>query len=250
MDETGPFSKDTQRINGWFVTDIGGRDLSRRFKGVVNPETTTSLDMTNDPVIFAEQSRVRFAGLPSWELPADQPGRGDQPSMPVKDERTPGRVAVLLRLLPDHCLTKKTQEQNAVVTVPTIDNSQVCRPSTAATATDLLRVFVYEVTEPGQSKITAPAVRKELNLLRGESWMTAANRTLMHTRAASVQYYKPHAMEETYYWRSVAGDQLQDHCEKIIGVLNPSDTNPFHPVLFNLCSAIQNDFNRRELNEG
>ena len=105
MDETGLFSKKTQRINGRFVADIGGRDLSRRFKGVVNPETTTSLDMTRDPIIFAEQFRARFASLPSWELPADQPGREDQPSMPVKDERTPGRVAVLLRLLPDHCLT-------------------------------------------------------------------------------------------------------------------------------------------------
>ena len=80
--------------------------------------------------------------------------------------------------------------------------------------------------------------------------MPAAFRTLMHTRAARVQYYKPHAMEETYYWRTVAGDQLQDHCVRIIGVLNSSDTNPFHPVLFNLRTAIRNDLNRRALNEG
>ena len=170
--------------------------------------------------------------------------------MPVKDERTPVRVAVLLRLLHDHCLTKKSHEQNAVVTVSTIDNGQVRRPATALTTTDLLRVFVYEVNEPGQSKTTALAVHKQLHLFPGESWMPAAHRTLMYTRAASVQYYKSHAMEETYYWRSVAGDQLQDHCERIIGVLNPSDTNSFHPVLLNLRSAIRNDLNRRALNEG
>ena len=170
--------------------------------------------------------------------------------MPVKDERTPVRVAVLLRLLSDTCLTKKAHEQNAEVTVPTIDNSQVRRPGATLTTTDLFRVFVFEVAEPGRSKITALAVHQKLHLLPGESWMAAALRTLMHTRAASVQYYKPHAMEETYYWRTVAGDQLQDHCVRIIGVLNPSDINPFHPVLFNLRTAIRNDLNRRALNEG
>ena len=157
MNETGLFSEDTQRIINRFVADIGIRDLSCRFKG--DHETVTSLDITNDPVIFAEKFGARFAGLPSWALPADQPGRGDQPSMPVKDERTPVRGAVLLQLLPDHCLAKKAHEQNAVVTVPTIDNSQVCRPATALTTTDLLHVFVYEVTEPGQSKTTVLAVR-------------------------------------------------------------------------------------------
>ena len=69
--------------------------------------------------------------------------------MPAKNERTPVRVAVLLRFLPDHCLTKKAHKQNAVVTIPTIDNSQVRRPATTLTATDLLRVFIFEVAEPG-----------------------------------------------------------------------------------------------------
>ena len=89
MDEAALFSKKTQRIVDRFVVDIGGPDLSRRFKGIVNPETVTSLDMANDPVIFAEQFRAGFSRLPSWALPADQPGRGHQPTVPVKDERTP-----------------------------------------------------------------------------------------------------------------------------------------------------------------
>ena len=130
--------------------------------------------------------------------------------MPLRDERTPVQVTVLLRLLPDHCLVKKAHEQNSVVTVPITDNSQVCRPATALTATDLFHVFVYEVTEPGQSKIIALAVRNQLHLLPGESWMPAAHRPFMHKRAANVQYYKPHVMEETYCWRTVAGDQLDD----------------------------------------
>ena len=206
--------------------------------------------MTDDPVIFAEHFRTGFAGRPSWTLPADQPGLGDQPSMPVKDERTPVRFAVLLRLLPDHCLTKKAQQQNAVVTVPTIDIRQVLRRAATLTATDLLRVLVQEITEPGQSRSTALAVRKQLHLLPGESWMPTAHRTPLHTRAANVQSYKPHAMEDTYHWRCIAGDQLQDHCERVIGVLNPSDTNLFHPVLQDLRSAIRKNLNRQALNEG
>ena len=143
--------------------------------------------------------------------------------MPLRDKRTPIRVAVLLRLLHDHCLIEKAYEQNAVATAPTIDNSQICRPATDLTATDLLRVFIYEVVGPGQSKITALAVRNQIHLLPGESWMSVAHRTFMHKRAANAQYYRPHAMEETYYWRTVASDQLENHCERIIGVLNPSD---------------------------
>ena len=80
--------------------------------------------------------------------------------------------------------------------------------------------------------------------------MSAAHRTLLHTRAANVQSYKPHAMEETYYCRCIAGDQLQDHRERDIGVLNPSDTNPFHPVLHDLRSAIQKNLIRQALNGG
>ena len=250
MDDTGLFSKDTQRIVDRFVEEIGGRDLSRRFKGVANHEAITSLDMTNDPVIFAEQFRTGFASPPQWALPADQPGIGDQPSMPVKDERTPVRVAVLLKLLPPNCLTKKAHERNTVVNVPTIDISQIRRHAADLTATDLVRVFVQEMTESGQSKLTAREVRKQLHLLPGESWMSAAHRTLLHTRVASVQSYKPHAMEDTYYWRSITGDQLQDHCERVIGVLNPSDSNPFHPVLYSLRSAIRKNLNSRALNEG
>lgn len=66
--------------------------------------------------------------------------------MPLKDERTPIRVAVLLKLFPDHCHTKKAHEQNETVTVQTIDISQIRRPATGLTATDLLRVFIYELT--------------------------------------------------------------------------------------------------------
>ena len=206
--------------------------------------------MTNDPVIFAEHFRTGFAGRPSWTLPADQPGLGDQPSMPVEDERTPVRVAVLLRLLPDHCLTKKAHEPNAIVTVPTIDRSQALRRAAISQPQTYSAFSFKRSSEPGQSKSTALAVRKQLHLLPGESWMPAAHRTLLHTRAANVQSYKPHAMEETYYWRCIIGDQFQDHCERVIGVLNPFDTNPFHPVLHVLRSAIRKNLNRQALNEG
>ena len=80
--------------------------------------------------------------------------------------------------------------------------------------------------------------------------MSATHRTLLHTRAANVQSYKLHAMEETYYWRCIAGDQLQDHCERVIRALNQSDINPFHPVLYDLRSAIWKNLNRQALNEG
>ncbi|CAN0352435.1 unnamed protein product [Ascophyllum nodosum] len=250
VDDSDILSKKSQRAIDWFSTEIGGRDLSRRFQGVVNPETTTSLDMTNDPVIFAHKFRSVFDALPSWALPLDQPGSGTQPSMPLRDERTPIRVAVLLRLLPELCVTRTAHKLRATVTVPTVDNCQIPRPAADLTATDLLRVFVHEFTEPGQSKITALAVRSQLHLLPGDSWMSAAHRTLMHTRAAHVQYYKPHAMEETYYWRTVTGGQLEDHCRRVIGVLNPSDTNPFEPILFNLRKSIRDDLNKRALSEG
>ena len=216
MDETGLFSKELHRIIGWFATDVSGRDLSRRFQGIVNPETVTSLDMTNDRVIFAEIIRSGFAVLPYWALPVHQPGREDQPSMPLRDKQTPIRVAVLLQLLPGHCLAKKAHEQNAIVTVPTIDNSQICRPATDLKATDLLRVFVYELTESGQSKVTALAVRNQLHLL------FSCRRELL-TSSTTNPTWRRHA---TGRWRTVVGDQLEDRCESIIGVLNPLRQEP------------------------
>ena len=80
--------------------------------------------------------------------------------------------------------------------------------------------------------------------------MPAAHRTLMPTKAANVQSYKPHAMKETYYWRCITGGQLLDHCERVIGVLNPSDTNPFHSVLHGFRAAIRKNLHKRALNEG
>ena len=181
--------------------------------------------MTNDSVIVGQKFRSGFAALISRALPLDQPGRKNQPAMSLRDEQTPIHVAVLLRLLPGHCLSRMAHEQTARVIVPTVDNRQIRRPATDLAATDLLFVFVYEFTEPGQSKITALAARNQVHLLPGESWMPTAHRTLTHTRADHVQHYKPHAMEETCYWRTVAGDQLENLCRRVIDVLNPSDTN-------------------------
>ena len=80
--------------------------------------------------------------------------------------------------------------------------------------------------------------------------MPAAHRTLMPTKAANVQSYKPHAMKETYYWKCITGGQLLDHCERVIGVLNPSDTNPFHSVLHGFRAAIRKNLHKRAPNEG
>ena len=172
--------------------------------------------------------------------------------MSLTNEQTPIRVAVLLQLLLDHCLTRKAHERNAMVTEPTVDNRLICRPATDLTATDLLHVLGYEFTQAGQFKITASAVcdQHTYSVVK-ETCVSAAHYcTLMHTRAAYVQYYKLHVMEEKYDWRTVAGDQIEDHCRRVIGVLNPSDRNPFHPVLFNLRSAIREDLNRQALTEG
>ena len=245
------FSKESQRTIDQFSAEIDGRDLSCRFQGLVNPDTKTSLNMTNDPGIFAHRFWSGFADLPSWALPLDeQSGSRTQPSMPLRDERTPVRVAVLLRLLPDQCLIRKAHKPQPLVIVPTSDNREISRPAADPTATDLLRVFVHEFTELGQSVSIASAVRSQLLLLPGESWMPAAHRTLMHTRAAHVKYYKPHAMEETYYLRTVAGDQLEHHCGRVIGILNPSNANPFRPVLLNLCTSIREDLDEGALNKG
>ena len=58
-------------------------------QGRFQPQKVTSLDRTNDPVVFAKHFRTGFSGRPSWTLPADQPGLGDQPSMPVKTNEPP-----------------------------------------------------------------------------------------------------------------------------------------------------------------
>ena len=56
-------------------------------QGRCQPQKVTSLDRTNDPVIFAKHFRTGFSGRPSWILPAS--GLGDQPSMPVETNEPP-----------------------------------------------------------------------------------------------------------------------------------------------------------------
>ena len=171
--------------------------------------------------------RSGFAALPFWALPLDQSGSRTQPSKPLRHERTLIRVAVLLRLLLDLCLTRKTHERRALFIVPTVNNRQIRRPTIDLMATDLLRVYVREFTQPEQSEITALVVRSQLHL-PGESWLPAAHCTLMHSRTPHVQYHKPHAIVETCYW-SITREQLKDRCWGVIRVLNPSDTNPILP---------------------
>ena len=85
-----------------------------------------SLGRTNYPVIFAKHFRPGFSGRPSWTLSADQPGLGDQPSMPVKTYEPPfGSPSSY-----DFSLTtssRKGPRTKPVVAVPTIDMSQVLR---------------------------------------------------------------------------------------------------------------------------
>ena len=192
--------------------------------------------------------RSGFAALPFWALPLDQSGSRTQASKPLRHERTLIRVAVLLRLLPDLCLTRKTHERRALFIVPTVNNRQIRKPTIDLMAIDLLRVYVREFTQPGQSEITALVVRSQLHL-PGESWLPAAHCTLMHSRAPHVQYHKPHAIVETCYW-SITREQLKDRCWGVIRVLNPSDTNPFYPVLFNLRTSIREVLSKETLNQG
>ena len=129
--------------------------------------------------------RSGFAVLPSWAPLLDQSGSRTRPSKPLRHEQTPIRVAVLLRLLLDLCLTRKTHLRRALFIAPTVNNRQIRRLATDLMATDLLRVYIHEFTQPGQSKITALVVRSQLHL-PGESWLLAAHCTLMHTRAPHV----------------------------------------------------------------
>ena len=58
----------------------------------------------------------------------------------------------------------------------------------------------------------------------------------------------PHDRRD-YCWRTVAGDQFEDHCRRVVGVLDPSDTNPFHPALFILRTSVWEGLNKEALNE-
>ena len=125
-DETGLFSKDTQCMIDRFVADIGGQDLFRRFKGFVNHKRSPPWIGLTTP-----SSSPNTSGL---DFQADRHGHFQLTNQSLEttfhacqNVRTPVRVAVHLRLFPDHFLTKKAHKQNAVVAVPTIDMSQVLR---------------------------------------------------------------------------------------------------------------------------
>ena len=83
-------------------------------------------------------------------------------------------------------------------------------------------MLVAEVAHSGQAQTRVAVALAEKTLLKGESWMVAAHRLVLHVRVATAEETRPHTSEETYLLRFASGKQVAELCERVVNLFSPS----------------------------
>lgn len=78
----------------------------------------------------------------------------------------------------------------------------------------MVRMVVAEVKPSGQEQKREAVALAGLTPLQGAPWGAAACWRALHVRAATADEARPHASEEIYFWRFVAGKHVVEICEQ------------------------------------
>lgn len=144
-----------------------------------------------------------------WTMPLDiMPAEGVNSARPRADAHTPRRVECFTKPIADTLETRDMMRPHTSVEVPLVEEGFSLVPFEEMTVTEGCRILMAEVAPSGQAQKRAEATVEEMALLHGESWMAAARRLVLHIRAVTVDETKPHASEEQYFWRYVAGQHV------------------------------------------
>ena len=106
-------------------------------------------------------------------------------------------------------------------------------------------MLVAEVAHSGQAQKRATVAFAEITPLKGESWMAAACRLVLHVRAATADETRPHTSEEVYFWRYVPGRQVAELCEQAVNLFfsSASDRNGMESLLVQVRTDVKQHLN-------
>ena len=94
------------------------------------------------------------------------------------------------------------------------------------------------MTNSGGLRKLAKRVRPKLKT-DGNEWPAGTIRVMMHRRVATVNAHHPYLVEEEYFRKVIANDELKKPCRRIIGVVAPTNTYEFNADLFHAKTRLE-----------
>ena len=168
------------------------------------------LTTRNDPVAFCDKLKKVMAGEEGgiWAMPEDQTTVDGISTLPQADYLTPMRVECFMKLVSPNLATRAAMIPNTMVEVYPVQGGRAILP-------------FHEVSKQGGTRDTARYALRNIKLTKGEAWMSASTRLVLHMRAALVDHTKPYASEELYFWRFITEADLMTLVERALDLFLP-----------------------------
>ena len=213
------------------------------------------LSWRSDPVWFADKLAKTMASVQGsvWTMPVDVESAGEiNPTRPRANTLTPRRVECFTKLIADTLATRDMIRPHTYIEVPLVEGGFCQVPFEEVTVTEWCRILVAEVAPSGQAQKRAEVALEEMTLIQGESWMAAARRLVLHMRAVTADETKPHASEEQYFWRYVAGKHVSELCERAVNLFftSESDRNGLEALLVQIGTEIKQQLTPMHVHAG
>ena len=178
------------------------------------------LAVRNDPVAFCDKLRNVMAGEEGgmWAMPEDHTAADGTSRLPQADSLTPMRVECRMKLVSPNLATRAVMVPGTVIEVYPVQGGRARIPFNEVTITDWTRLLVTEVFKQGGTRDTARYALKNIKLAKGEAWMSASTKLVLHMRAALVDHTRPYASEEQHFWRFITEADLMTLVDRALNL--------------------------------
>ena len=194
----------------------------------VGPSTSVNHKLTyhNDAVFFVDalSKYLDVADGSIWGFPMDQLCT-DQRTRPIPDAGTPFRVELFSRLIPHSSATRSSMVPQTLVTTYLINGSRCKVPYEQVTITDWSRILVAEAAKSQTARDAAQVAMNNIELEKGEAWLSAAARMLLHVRTKHANPDRPFTSEARYFWRFAAAQTVNEAMERTLRLFLPEQTD-------------------------
>ena len=140
---------------------------------------------------------------------------------PIPDAGTPFRVELFTKRIPSSSATRNFMKPGTMVTTYLVNGMQLQVPNEQVTITDWARILVNEAASSVSSRRSAKVALQSLTVETVGAWTTAAQRLLVHMRAAEVDADRPFTSQETYFWRFINQTTLITVLERTVDMPLP-----------------------------
>lgn len=120
----------------------------------------------------------------------------------------PMGVECFMKLVSPNLSTRDAMVNTTTVEVHPVHGRRALIPFHQVAVTDWARLLVAEVSTQGGTKETARLALNNTKLSKGEPWLPASTKLVLHMRVAQADHLRPHASEEIHFWRFITAAAL------------------------------------------